>query len=77
MPRDYLSSLGEDIGIARMLEVDYPGRTFVVIPVGGRLDLPPGAPSTASFWNERFGWRLDGQAGLGPQSVLEIRRLLW
>ncbi len=26
-----------------MLEVDYPGRTFVVIPVGGRLDLPPGA----------------------------------
>ena len=25
-----------------MLEVDYPGRTFVVIPVGGRLDLPPG-----------------------------------
>jgi hypothetical protein len=43
MPRDYLSSMGEDIGIARMLEVDYPGRTFVVIPVGGRLDLPPGA----------------------------------
>ena len=36
MPRDYLSSMGEDIGIARMLEVDYPGRTFVVIPVGGR-----------------------------------------
>src|SRR3989442_8606881 len=30
MPRDYLSSMGEDIGIARMLEVDYPGRTFVV-----------------------------------------------
>src|SRR5205814_1977781 len=34
MPRDYLSSMGEDVGIARMLEVDYPGRTFVVIPVG-------------------------------------------
>jgi hypothetical protein len=42
MPRDYISSMGEDIGIARMLEIDYPGRTFVVIPVGGRLDLPPG-----------------------------------
>jgi hypothetical protein len=42
MPRDYLSSMGEDIGIARTLEIDYPGRTFVVIPVGGRLDLPPG-----------------------------------
>jgi hypothetical protein len=34
--RDY----AEDIGIARTLEADYPGRTLVVIPVGGRLDLP-------------------------------------
>ncbi len=25
-----------------MLEIDYPGRTFVVIPIG-RLDIPPGA----------------------------------
>jgi len=41
-PSDYLSSMGKDIGIARMLEMDYPDRTFVVIPVGGRLDLPPG-----------------------------------
>ena len=40
-PRDYLSSLGEDIGIARTLEIDFPGRTFVVIPVG-RLDPPRG-----------------------------------
>jgi hypothetical protein len=42
MTRDYLSSMGENIGIVRMLEIDYPGRTFAVIPVGGRLDLPPG-----------------------------------
>jgi hypothetical protein len=42
LPRDYLSSVGQDIGIARMLEIDYPGRTFVVIPIG-RLDIPPGA----------------------------------
>ena len=41
MPRDYLSSLGGDIGIARKLEIDFPGRTFVVIPVG-RLDPPRG-----------------------------------
>ena len=41
MPKDYLSSLGEDIGIARTLEIEFPGRTFVVIPVG-RLDLPRG-----------------------------------
>ena len=42
MDKAYLSIMGEDIGIARMLEMSYPGRTFVVIPVGGRLDLPPG-----------------------------------
>jgi hypothetical protein len=42
LDQDYLSSMGEDIGIARMLEIDYPCRTFVVIPVGGRTDLPPG-----------------------------------
>jgi hypothetical protein len=41
MPRDYLSSLGDDIGIARTLEIDFPGRTFVVIPVG-QLDPPRG-----------------------------------
>jgi hypothetical protein len=41
-PKDYLSSMGKDIGIARMLEIDYPGRTFAVIPVGGPLVLPPG-----------------------------------
>ena len=33
-PRDYLSNMGQDIGIVRMLEKDYPGRTFAVIPVG-------------------------------------------
>jgi hypothetical protein len=39
LTKDYLSSVGDDIGIARMLEIDYPGRTFVVIPVGA-LDRP-------------------------------------
>jgi hypothetical protein len=42
VPADYLSTMGADIGIVRMLDVDYPGRTFAVIPVGGPLDLPPG-----------------------------------
>ncbi len=37
---NYLSTMGEDIGIVRMLDLDYPGRTFVVIPVGG-LVRPP------------------------------------
>ena len=40
-PKDYLSNMGQDIGIVRMLEKDYPGRTFAVIPLGG-VDLPPG-----------------------------------
>src|SRR5687768_15512132 len=41
MPREYLASMGEDIGIVTKLEMEYPGRTLAVIPVG-RLDPPPG-----------------------------------
>lgn len=42
-PADYLASMGQDVGLARMLDADYPGRTFVVIPVGGpAAPLPPG-----------------------------------
>ena len=41
MDADYLSTMGEDIGIVRMLERDYPGRTFAVIPVAG-IGRPPG-----------------------------------
>lgn len=43
MPADYLSNMGQDIGIVRMLESDYPGRTLAVIPLGGHLDIPPEA----------------------------------
>ena len=43
MPADYVSSMGQDIGIVRMLEGDYPGRTLAVIPLGGRIRIPPGA----------------------------------
>jgi hypothetical protein len=48
LPSDYLSTLGADIGIATMLEIDYPGRTFVVIPVGGPRDLPPGVAAAVA-----------------------------
>jgi hypothetical protein len=41
MPADYLSSMGSDVGLARSLEINFPGRTFVVLPVG-RLDRPRG-----------------------------------
>lgn len=54
MPRDNLSSTGENIGIARMLEIDYPGRTFVVIPIGGRPDLPPGITLRVSPDYQKF-----------------------
>lgn len=39
LPETLLSSMGEEMGLMRRLERDYPGRTFVVIPVG-RLDRP-------------------------------------
>ena len=41
MPADYLASMGQDTGIVKRLEVDYPGRTLSVIPLG-RLNAPPG-----------------------------------
>jgi hypothetical protein len=40
LPEALLSSMGDDIGMARKLEIEFPGRTFVVIPVG-QLDPPP------------------------------------
>ena len=41
LPSDFLDSTGDDIGLARRLEADYPARTFVVIPMGP-LDRPRG-----------------------------------
>jgi hypothetical protein len=39
-PPDYLASMGDHIGLARRLDIEYPGRWFAVIPVGG-LGRPP------------------------------------
>lgn len=39
-PPDYLASMGDHIGLARRLDIEYPGRWLAVIPVGG-LDRPP------------------------------------
>src|SRR5262249_48309396 len=36
---EFIARMGQDIGIVRLLEVDYPGRTFVVIPMG-QLERP-------------------------------------
>jgi hypothetical protein len=44
MPKDMLSRAPKDaIGIVRMLEMEYPGRTFTMIPVGGQRNLGPGS----------------------------------
>ena len=59
---DYLSSMGADIGIVRMLEADYPGRTFAVIPVGGRVDLPPGVTLRVHPDYQKFDRALKTQA---------------
>jgi hypothetical protein len=40
LPKDLLSTMGGDIGLASKLEIDFPGRTFMVIPMG-RIDRPP------------------------------------
>jgi hypothetical protein len=41
LPSAFLSTMGGDIGLARRLEIAFPGRTFMVIPVG-RLAPPRG-----------------------------------
>ena len=44
MPKDMLSRSPDDAqGIVRMLEMEYPGRTFTMIPVGGQRNLGPGS----------------------------------
>lgn len=45
-PEEYLSSMGGEMGLARRLEVDYPGRTLTVIPIGG-LARPPAVKTDA------------------------------
>jgi len=62
MPADYLSSMGQDIGIVRMLESDYPGRTLAVIPLGGHLGIPPGAAAGPDPDYRKFDRALKTQA---------------
>jgi hypothetical protein len=62
MPADYLPSMGQDIGIVRMLESDYPGRTLSVIPLGGLLGVPPGAAAGPDPDYRKFDRALKTQA---------------
>jgi hypothetical protein len=61
-PEAYLSSMGEDIGLARRLERDYPGRTLTVIPLGGHLHIPPGAAAGPEPDYRKFDRALKTQA---------------
>jgi len=72
---DYISSMGADIGIVRMLEADYPGRTFAVIPVGGRVDLPPGVTLRVHPDYQKFDRALKtrGRPVLVPLQLLPFR----
>ena len=39
-PKEYLASMGQDTGIVSKLEVDYPGRSLAVIPIGRLAPTP-------------------------------------
>ena len=73
-PTDLLSSMGEDIGLARKLELAYPGRTLVVIPVGG-LGRPPAVKADIDPDYQKFGRALRTQVRpvLGPLQRLPFR----
>ena len=47
-----LSSMGEDIGLVRRLDMAYPGRTFSVIPMGGIEHVPPGVTKAAADYGK-------------------------
>jgi hypothetical protein len=61
-PEEMLSSMGDDIGLVRRLERDYPSRTLSVIPLGGRLHIPPGAASGPDPDYRKFDRALKTQA---------------
>jgi hypothetical protein len=82
LPKDYLSSLRDDIGIARKLKIDFPGRTFVVIPVG-RLDPPRAVTADIDPDFQKFDRALKdaGASGTGvpptiPSGISQLRSSL-
>ncbi|HVZ20139.1 MAG TPA: hypothetical protein VG871_03705 [Vicinamibacterales bacterium] len=47
LPKGYLASMGTDTGLVRRLDAEFPGRTVVVIPVGGPAARLPGVTIAA------------------------------
>ena len=61
MPGEYLSSMGTDTGLASKLENVFPGRTFVVIPIGP-LKAPSGVTDAVDPDFRKFDRALKTQA---------------
>lgn len=73
-PADYLSSMGEDVGIVRMLEPVYPGQTLSVVPIGYRIDLPGAVPGiTPDFRKFERGLKTQVRPVLVPLQRLPFR----
>jgi len=47
MPPEFIASMGVDSGLVKMLDTDYPGRTFAVIPLGP-FDVSPELPKSVA-----------------------------
>lgn len=69
--RDFHSVMG-DAGITRTLEIDYPGRTFVVIPLGGRIGVLPGVAAGIDPDYQKFDRALQTQV---RPVLVPLRRL--
>jgi hypothetical protein len=72
--RDFHSVMG-DVGLVRTLDADYPGRTLVVIPVGGPVALPRGVATSVSPDYQKFDRALktDARPVLLPLGRLPFR----
>jgi len=60
MDKNYLASTGDNNDIVKTLEIDDPGRTFVVIPIG-RLDRPRPVPFDMAPDYQKFDRALTAQ----------------
>jgi hypothetical protein len=59
--KELLSTMGDDIGLVKKLEIEYPRRTFAVIPVGP-LDPPRGVSGSINPDFQKFDRALKTQA---------------
>lgn len=66
-PKEYLSTMGDDMGLIRRFEMSFPGRAFVVLPIG-YLDRPSAIKKTdivPDFKKIRHSFKNAGTPGIG------------